>query len=120
MQRALLAAGLAGLVCAVVGIFVVLKGMAFMGDAVAHSSLAGMSVAYFFGGNVFWGALAWAVPASLAITLVSRRANLTLAHPFVGHGGCQLQLHHLAGQQAQGPVVMPCRRRAPRSGCTNP
>ena len=57
MQRALLAAGLAGLVCAVVGIFVVLKGMAFMGDAVAHSSLAGMSVAYFFGGNVFWGGL---------------------------------------------------------------
>ena len=78
MQRALLAAGLAGLVCAVVGIFVVLKGMAFMGDAVAHSSLAGMSVAYFFGGNVFWGALAWAVPASLAITLISRRANLRL------------------------------------------
>jgi len=78
MQRALLAAGLAALVCAVVGIFVVLKGMAFMGDAVAHSSLAGMSVAYFFGGNVFWGALAWAVPASLAITLISRRANLRL------------------------------------------
>ena len=78
MQRAFLAAGLAGLVCAVVGIFVVLKGMAFMGDAVAHSSLAGMSVAYFFGGNVFWGALAWAVPASLAITLISRRANLRL------------------------------------------
>jgi len=49
-----------------------------MGDAVAHSSLAGMSVAYFFGGNVFWGALAWAVPASLAITLISRRANLRL------------------------------------------
>ena len=78
MQRALLAAGLAALVCAVVGIFVVLKGMAFMGDAVAHSSLAGMSVAYFFGGNVFWGALAWAIPASLAITLISRRANLRL------------------------------------------
>ena len=78
MQRALLAAGLAALVCAVVGIFVVLKGMAFMGDAVAHSSLAGMSVAYFFGGNVFWGALAWAVPASLAITLISRLANLRL------------------------------------------
>ena len=65
MQRALLAAGLAALVCAVVGIFVVLKGMAFMGDAVAHSSLAGMAVAYFFGGNVFWGALAWAVPLLL-------------------------------------------------------
>ena len=78
MQRALLAACLAALVCAVVGIFVVLKGMAFMGDAVAHSSLAGMSVAYLFGGSIFWGALAWAVPASLAITMISRRANLRL------------------------------------------
>ena len=78
MQRAFLAAALAATVCALVGTFVVLKGMAFMGDAVAHSSLAGMSVAYFFGGNIFWGALAWAVPASLLITLISRRANLRL------------------------------------------
>ena len=78
MQRALLAAGLAAVVCAVVGTFVVLKGMAFMGDAVAHSSLAGMSVAYFFGGSIFWGALGWAIPASLAITAISRRANLRM------------------------------------------
>ena len=78
MQRALLAATLAALVCSVVGVFVVLRGMAFMGDAVAHSSLAGMSVAYLFGGSIFWGAFAWALPASLAITFISRRANLRL------------------------------------------
>ena len=78
MQRALLAAGLAAVVCAVVGAFVVLKGMAFMGDAVAHSSLTGMAAAFIFGGNVFWGALAWAVPASLVITFISGRANLRL------------------------------------------
>ena len=58
MQRALLAATFAALVCSVVGVFVVLRGMAFMGDAVAHSSLAGMSVAYLFGGSIFWGAFA--------------------------------------------------------------
>lgn len=78
MQRALIAACLAALVCSVVGVFVVLRGMAFMGDAVAHSSLAGMSVAYFFGGSVFWGAFAWAIPASLAITFISRRAKVRL------------------------------------------
>ncbi len=76
MQRALLAACLAALVCSVIGVFVVLRGMGFMGDAVAHSSLAGMSVAYFFGGSVFWGAFAWAVPASLAITFISRKAKV--------------------------------------------
>lgn len=78
MQRAFLAAGLAAIVCAVVGTFVVLKGMAFMGDAVAHSSLAGMSVAYFFGGSIFWGAFAWAIPASVLMTSISRRTNLSL------------------------------------------
>jgi len=78
MQRALLAASFAALVCSVVGVFVVLRGMAFMGDAVAHSSLAGMSVAYFFGGSIFWGAFAWALPASLAITFISHRANIRL------------------------------------------
>jgi ABC-type Mn2+/Zn2+ transport system permease subunit len=78
IHRALVAAGLAAIVCAVVGTFVVLKGMAFMGEAVAHSSLAGMSVAYYSGGSIFWGALAWAVPASLVITWISQRANLRL------------------------------------------
>ena len=78
MQRAFLAAGFASVVCALVGTFVVLKGLAFMGDAVAHSSLAGMSVAYFLGGNIFLGALGWAVPASLLITFISGKANLRL------------------------------------------
>jgi len=78
MRQALLAAMFAALVCSVVGVFVVLRGMAFMGDAVAHSSLAGMSIAYLFGGSVFWGAFAWALPASLAITFISRRANLKM------------------------------------------
>ena len=40
--------------------------------------VTGMSVAYLFGGSIFWGALAWAVPASLLITLISRTANLRL------------------------------------------
>ena len=78
MQRAIIAAALAAVACAVVGTFVVLRGLAFMGDAVAHSSLTGIAVAYVFGGSVFWGALGWALPASIAITYISRRANIKL------------------------------------------
>ena len=78
MQRAFLAAALAATACAVVGTFVVLKGLAFMGDAVAHSSLTGIAVAYVLGGSIFWGALAWAVPASIAISYISRRARIRL------------------------------------------
>ena len=78
MQRAFVAAAFAGIACAVIGTFVVLKGLAFMGDAVAHSSLTGIATAYVLGGSIFWGALGWAVPASIAITFISRRANIRL------------------------------------------
>lgn len=78
MQRAFIAAALAATVCAVVGTFVALRGLAFMGDAVAHSSLTGTATAYVLGGSVFWGALGWAIPASVAITYISRRANIRL------------------------------------------
>ncbi len=76
MHRALLAAAFAGISCSLVGAFVVLKGMAFMGDAIAHSSLAGLAAAFLAGINVFLGALAWAIPASLAITWISHRSHL--------------------------------------------
>ena len=78
MQRAVLVSALAATACGVVGTFVVLRGMAFMGDAIAHSALTGMAAAFLIGMNVFFGALIWAVPASLAITLVSRRAGIRL------------------------------------------
>ena len=48
-QRALLASVLAGTVCAVVGSYVVLKGLAFIGDAIAHAAFPGVVVAYMVG-----------------------------------------------------------------------
>ena len=78
MQRALLVSALAATACGVVGTFVVLRGMAFLGDAIAHSALTGMAAAFLFGANIFLGALVWAVPASLGISLVSRRAGVRL------------------------------------------
>jgi manganese/iron transport system permease protein len=78
MQRAFLAAGFAAVACAVVGTYVVLKGLGFMGDAIAHSSLTGMAAAVALGGNVLWGALAWVFPASLAITFISRNTRLLM------------------------------------------
>ena len=78
MQRALLVSALAATACGVVGTFVVLRGMAFLGDAIAHSALTGMAAAFLLGANVFLGALIWAVPASLAITAVSRRSGVRM------------------------------------------
>lgn len=78
MQRALLVSALAATACGVVGTFVVLRGLAFLGDAIAHSALTGMAAAFLLGANVFLGALIWAVPASLTISLISRRANVRM------------------------------------------
>ena len=92
MQRAFTAAAFAAVACAVVGTFVVLKGMTVMGWAVTHSSLTGIATAYVLGGSVFWGALGWVVPASIAITYISRRANIRLdtAVGIIGAGGFAL------------------------------
>lgn len=76
MQRALLVSALAATACGVVGTFVVLRGLAFLGDAIAHSALTGMGIAFVFGGNIFLGALLWAVPASLVISALSRRSGV--------------------------------------------
>ncbi len=78
MQRALLVSALAAIACGGVGTFVVLRGMAFFGDAIAHSSLAGMAAAFLLGFNIFLGALLWAIPASLAISAISRRAGIRI------------------------------------------
>ncbi len=78
MQRALLVSALAATACGIVGTFVVLRGMAFLGDAIAHSALTGMAAAFLFGANVFLGALCWAVPASLVISALSRRSGIRI------------------------------------------
>lgn len=78
MQRALLVSALAATACGIVGTFVVLRGMAFLGDAIAHSALTGMAVAFLFGANIFLGALCWAVPASLVISTLSRRSGIRI------------------------------------------
>ena len=78
MQRALLVSALAATACGIVGTFVVLRGMAFLGDAIAHSALTGMAAAFLFGANVFLGALCWAVPASLVISALSRRTGIRI------------------------------------------
>jgi ABC-type Mn2+/Zn2+ transport system permease subunit len=79
MLRGMTAAVLVGIVCAVVGTFVVLRGMAFFGDALAHAVLPGVAVAYLAGGSqgpLFWGALAAAVLTALGIGTIARDSRL--------------------------------------------
>jgi ABC-type Mn2+/Zn2+ transport system permease subunit len=75
MRHALLAATLVGVLCAVVGAFVVLRGMAFLGDALAHAVMPGVAAAYLVGGAqgpLLWGALGAALLTALGIGALTR------------------------------------------------
>src|SRR5664279_619116 len=74
--RALLAAALVGVVCAVVGSYMVLRGLAFMGDAISHAAFPGVVMAYLFGGSLYLGGAIAAVATALGIGWISRRAHL--------------------------------------------
>ncbi len=80
MVRGLLAAVLVGVVCAILGTYVVLRGMAFLGDALAHSILPGVAVGYLMGsgarGPLFWWAMAAGIIAALGIGTVSRQGEI--------------------------------------------
>jgi manganese/iron transport system permease protein len=73
MQRGMLAGVLVGIVCAVVGTYVVLRGMAFLGDALAHAVLPGVAVAFMLKGDLLVGALVAAVCVALGIGFFSRQ-----------------------------------------------
>ncbi len=78
MQRALAATVIVGVLCAVVGAFVVTKGLGFIGDGVAHASLLGVAVAYTLGQNIYLGAAITAVATALSINFLSQRARLSM------------------------------------------
>lgn len=76
MQRGLAASVLVGVLCAVIGSYVVLRSMAFLGDALAHAVLPGVAVAYLLQGNLILGALVAAVVVALGISLFTRQGMI--------------------------------------------
>ncbi len=76
MVRGLLAALIVGAVCPVLGTYVVLRGMAFLGDALAHIMLPGVVIAFLLGWPLGLGALAAGIGAALLIGAISRRTDI--------------------------------------------
>ncbi|MCA9951897.1 MAG: metal ABC transporter permease [Anaerolineales bacterium] len=74
--RALIAAVIVGIVCSVLGTFVVLRGMAFFGDALAHTILPGVVIAFLFGWPLALGALVFGILTALGIGVLTDRGDL--------------------------------------------
>ena len=74
MQRSLAVAVLTGVLCAVVGSYLMVQRLAMLGDAISHSVLAGLAVAFMLGTNIFVGAFIAGVLSTGAINLIRTRS----------------------------------------------
>jgi manganese/iron transport system permease protein len=70
MQRSLITAVLVGIVCAVVGSYLMIQRLALLGDAISHSVLPGLAIAYLWGGNLFVGAFVAGILSTVCITWI--------------------------------------------------
>lgn len=77
MQRALLEIVIVGTVCGLVGCFVVLRGLAFIGDALAHTVFPGVVLSYIAGRSIMIGAFAFGALTALGIGVLSRSRRVS-------------------------------------------
>jgi manganese/iron transport system permease protein len=77
MQRALIEASIVGVVCGVVGCFVVLRGLAFIGDALAHAVFPGIVLSYMLNRSILVGAFIFGALTALGIGLLARSRRVS-------------------------------------------
>ena len=77
MQRALIEAVLVGGVCALIGVYVVLNGLSFIGAGISHSTFAGVGFGLLLGVDPVWTALLFSTGVAVSIGAVSERSELS-------------------------------------------
>lgn len=76
MQRSLMTAVLVGIVCASVGSYLMVQRLALLGDAISHSVLPGLAIAYIVGVDIFLGAFLAGIVSTLVITWIRTRSQI--------------------------------------------
>lgn len=76
LQKALLTAVMVGIICGAIGCFIILRGMALMGDAISHAVLPGVALSYMLGINLFFGAVLSGVATAVGIGFVSQNSRV--------------------------------------------
>lgn len=76
LQNALITALMIGIVSGVVGCFIILRGMALMGDAISHAVLPGVALSYLLGINFFIGAIFFGLLSSVIITFIKNNSTI--------------------------------------------
>lgn len=70
-----------GIICGVIGCFIILRGMALMGDAISHAVLPGVAISYMLGINFFFGAVLTGVLTAIGIGYVSQNSRIKMILP---------------------------------------
>ena len=76
MQRSLITAVLVGIVCAAVGSYLMVQRLALLGDAISHSVLPGLAIAFMIGADIFVGAFIAGVVSTVVITWIRTRSQI--------------------------------------------
>lgn len=76
LQKALVTSIMVGIICGVIGCFIILRGMALMGDAISHAVLPGVAVSYMLGINFFFGAVFTGILTAIGIGYISQNSRI--------------------------------------------
>ncbi|SEN92594.1 iron/zinc/copper transport system permease protein [Amphibacillus marinus] len=76
LQRALLTSIMVGIICGVIGCFIILRGMSLMGDAISHAVLPGVALSYLLGINIFYGAVITGMLTAIGIGFINQNSRI--------------------------------------------
>ena len=76
MQRSLMEAVIVGVICAVVGSYLMVQRLALLGDAISHSVLPGLAIAFILGVNIFVGAFIAGLLSTVFINIIRTRSPI--------------------------------------------
>lgn len=76
LQKALFTSVMVGIICGIVGCFIILRGMSLMGDAISHAVLPGVAISYMLGISFFLGAVITGVLTAIGIGYVSQNSRI--------------------------------------------
>ncbi|WOV88530.1 metal ABC transporter permease [Sporosarcina oncorhynchi] len=76
LQKAFITSIMVGIICGVIGSFIILRGMALMGDAISHAVLPGVAISYMLGINYFYGAVFTGILTAFGIGAITQNSRI--------------------------------------------
>ena len=76
LQKALITSVMVGIICGVIGCFIILRGMALMGDAISHAVLPGVAISFMLGINFFIGAVITGILTAIGIGFINQNSRV--------------------------------------------